>query len=145
MEIVKNKSFVDRIIVESSTANLIVVREFVTEAALKSGIDDDTTNKIVLAVDEACTNIIRHAYKNISSYPIEVCIFQNNKKFEVVITDYGKPFDPNSVKEPNIKANLKNYRKGGLGLFLIRSLVDEVDYRRDEGQKNVVRLIKYFK
>ncbi len=132
------------IIVESTTANLVVVRKFVTEAALRSGIDEDTTNRIVLAVDEACTNIIRHAYKNISSNPIEVCINQNKNKFEVVITDYGKPFDPNSIKEPDIKDNLKNYKKGGLGMFLMRSLVDEVDYRRDEGQKNVVRLIKYF-
>ncbi|MDP2209661.1 MAG: ATP-binding protein [Bacteroidota bacterium] len=144
MDIVKSKSFPNEIIVESTTANLVVVRKFVTEAALRSGIDEDTTNRIVLAVDEACTNIIRHAYKNISSNPIEVCINQNKNKFEVVITDYGKPFDPNSVKKPDIKDNLKNYKKGGLGMFLMRSLVDEVDFRRDEGQKNVVRLIKYF-
>lgn len=134
----------NEIIVESTTANLVVVRTFVTEAALRSGIDEDTTNRIVMAVDEACTNIIRHAYKNISSNPIEVCIIQSKNKFEVVITDYGKPFDPNSIKEPDIKDNLKNYKKGGLGMFLIRALMDEVDFRRDEGQKNVVRLIKYF-
>ncbi len=134
----------NEIIVESTTSNLVVVRKFVTDVALKSGIDEDTTNRIVLAVDEACTNIIRHAYKNVSNYPIEVCVIQNKNKFEVVITDYGKPFDPNSVKNSDIKDNLKNYKKGGLGMFLMRSLVDEVDFSRVEGQKNIVRLIKYF-
>lgn len=143
MEIVKNKSFTNVIIVESSTANLVVVRNFVSEAAFSSGIDEDTTNRIVLAVDEACTNIIRHAYKNINTKPIEVSIIQNKNKFEVVITDYGKPFDPNSIKNPDVKDYLKNYKKGGLGMFLMRSLVDDVEYRRDEGEKNVVRLIKY--
>ncbi|MDI6804480.1 MAG: ATP-binding protein [Bacteroidota bacterium] len=144
MKIVKNKSYSNGITIESTTANLVVVRKFVTDAALSSGFDEDTTNRIVLAVDEACTNIIRHAYKNISNKPIEVRIIQNKNKFEVMITDYGKPFDPNSVKEPDIKDNFKNYKKGGFGIFLMRSLVDEVDFRRDEGQKNIVRLIKYF-
>lgn len=143
MEIVKNKSFVDGIIVESSTANLVVVRKFVAEAAIRSGIDEDTTNRIILAVDEACTNIIRHAYKNKSTEPIEISIIQNKNRFEVLITDYGKPFNPNSVKEPDIKTNLKNYKKGGLGMFLMRSLVNEVEYRREKDGKNVVRLIKY--
>lgn len=143
MTIVKNKSLPNRIIVESSTANLVVVRNFVSEAAFSSGIDEDTTNGIVLAVDEACTNIIRHAYKNISTEPIEVSIIQNKNKFEVIITDSGKPFEPRSIKKPDVKDNLKNYKKGGLGMFLMRSLVDEVEYRRDAGEKNVVRLIKY--
>ncbi len=129
--------------VQSRTEKLMTIREFVSKAARKFGFDEDETNKIALAVDEACTNIIKHAYNYAPDKPIDVKITMRDGKFEVTIEDEGKSFNPHVISIPNMKEYLSHYTKGGLGMFLMKSLMDKVEYLITPGAKNRVRLVKF--
>jgi serine/threonine-protein kinase RsbW len=138
-----NKIFEKELLIKSKTDNLAVIRDFIKSAANESGFSEDTVGKIILAVDEACTNIIKHAYKNSPEGNIFIKIKFNDPKFSVSITDEGSHFDPNRVPEPDLREYYKEKRVGGLGVFLIKKLMDEVDYSTLSGNKNQVILVKY--
>ncbi len=128
--------------IESKTDRLIDVREFVSAAARECGFDDESVSKIALAIDEACTNVIKHAYNFDPNREIAISVRQGKKKFEVEISDTGKQFDPTGISSPDMKEYLSHYRRGGLGIFLMKSLMDKVEYNISPG-RNQVRLIKY--
>jgi len=129
--------------VKSTTDNLSQIRDFTKEAAMQCGFSEDVTGKIVLAVDEACTNIIKHAYKYSPQGNIIISVKFADSKFEISITDEGIHFNPESVPEPDIKEYYKQKKIGGLGMYLIKRLMDEVKYSTLTGNKNQVVLIKY--
>jgi len=130
-------------IILSSTDNLLEVREFVSAAARDFGFSEEETSKIALAVDEACTNIIKHSYKNQPDKTIQVVILRQPNKFEISIVDEGRKFDPEAIKPLNLKEHLSHYRRGGLGVYLMRTLMDKVEYHTISGKKNEVRLTKF--
>ncbi|MCX6174444.1 MAG: ATP-binding protein [Ignavibacteriales bacterium] len=138
-----SKIFEKELLIKSTTDNLAVIRDFIKSAANHCGFSEDTTGKIILAVDEACTNIIKHAYKNSPEGNIIIKIKFSDPKFSVSITDEGSHFDPNTVPEPNLREYYKEKRVGGLGMFLIKKLMDEVNYSTLSGNKNQVILVKY--
>lgn len=129
--------------IQSQTEKLSFVREFVSEAARTFGFDDEAVSKIALAVDEACTNVIKHSYDYAQNKEIEVRIVTKNTAFEVVIVHQGKSFDPQSVKPPDMKEYLSHYRRGGLGMHLMRSLMDGVEYKTTKDKKSEVHLVKH--
>ena len=129
--------------VKSSTDNLAAIRKFVEDSALESGFSKDTVNKISLAVDEACTNVIKHAYKYSPDRDITVHTQLEKSKFTILITDSGDKFDPNLIPEPNLKEYHKQRKVGGLGMFLMKKLMDEVQYNTLSGNQNQVVLVKY--
>ncbi|MEE9288114.1 MAG: ATP-binding protein [Bacteroidota bacterium] len=129
--------------VESRTDRLILVRDFVSDAARKFGFNDEVVSKIALAVDEACSNIIKHAYRFAVDKLIDIEILMRDGRFEVVITDDGLRFDPDLVELSNMKEYLKQYHQTGFGMYLMKSLMDEVEYTIKPGRKNEVRLIKF--
>ena len=131
------------IVVKSSTDNLSQIREFTKAAALDSGFSEDTIGKIILAVDEACTNIIKHAYKNAPEGEIAISVKLEDGKFTISIIDHGTHFDPTGIPEPDLKQYYKQKRAGGLGMFLMKRLMDEVNYYTLTGNKNQVILVKY--
>jgi serine/threonine-protein kinase RsbW len=130
--------------IPSQTDNLELIRDFVSKLASKVGFSEEDVGKIELAVDEACTNVIKHAYKKDVSKPIDIVIKIDFNKFTIVITDRGKGFDPSRLKMPNMKEYLAELRVGGLGIYLMRSLMDKVDYEIKPGVKNKVTMVKYF-
>ena len=138
-----NKIFEKELLVKSTTDNLAAIRDFVKSAANQSGFSEDSTGKIILAVDEACTNIIKHAYKYSPEGNILIKVKFNDPKFSISITDDGSHFDPNKVPEPDLREYYKQKRVGGLGMFLIKKLMDEVNYSTLSGNKNQVILVKY--
>lgn len=129
--------------IESRTENLIKIREFISNTAKSCGFDDDEVNKITLAVDEACTNIIKHAYKGRSDGIIKILLTMNKKNFKINIIDFGEPFNPQLFSITDVRSRIKNYTKGGLGMFLIRTLMDKVEYKINKNKRNQVTLIKY--
>lgn len=141
----ENKKFIlqNELTVKSRTDNLSKVREFIQSYALQCGLSKDEISKIVLAVDEACTNIIKHAYQFSPEGDIKLKINCLPKKFIVSITDEGNHFNPELIPEPDLKALQKEKKKGGLGLFLIKKLMDEVKYQNLSDNRNQVELIKY--
>ena len=127
----------------SRTDNLLEVRDFVAESATAFGFSEAEAANIVLAVDEACTNIIKHAYQYATDKEIEVTIHQSKNSFEIRIFDTGKSFDPATIRQPDLKEHIGHRRRGGLGVYLMKKLMDKVEYSFHRGKRNEVRLIKY--
>lgn len=128
--------------IKSRTDKLREVREFVSAVARDAGFRDETVDTIALCCDEACTNVIKHAYANAPDRVIDIKVIRRADDFEIVITHDGTSFDPDQVKRPDMPEYLANFRRGGLGLHLIRSLMDRVFYRRGAGEKSEVHLVK---
>jgi serine/threonine-protein kinase RsbW len=128
--------------VKSKTDNLSVIRDFISSNAQKAGISTEAVDNIMLAVDEACTNIIKHAYKSYPEGEIIIKINYDIKKFTILIIDYGKTFDPTSVPKPDLKKYYHEHKVGGLGMYLMRTLMDDVKYTTVPGKYNQVLLSK---
>lgn len=130
--------------IPSQTDNLEIIRNFISGIAKKVGFEEEDVNKIELAVDEACTNVIEHAYQHDESQDIDIAIKIDYQKFTVVVADQGRSFKMEEVEIRDMKSYLAELRVGGLGIYLMKTLMDEVDYRSKPGVKNQVRMVKYF-
>jgi serine/threonine-protein kinase RsbW len=99
---------------------------------------------VQLSVDEACTNVIQHAYSNKSGERIVIrCMLSGtDNKFVVHIIDWGKSFDPTSVPKPDTQSSLNERREGGLGLFLMREFMDSIKYTSIQNVNKLV-MVKY--
>ncbi len=141
----KNTKKTKTLIIKSVTDNLLQVREFVSKFSVSCGFDAEEANKVILAVDEACTNIIKHAYKYAPKGEIKISAGFSNDKLEIILTDDGIVFDSGQIPDPDLSQYIKDKRIGGLGMFLMRKLMDEVIYERLDSGQNKVSLIKYLK
>ncbi len=139
----ENKKIKDKVlVVQSKTNNLSTIRDFVYAAALDVGFTKEVIDNIILAVDEACTNIIKHAYKSYPEGEITIKLKYKDKKFTVQIIDHGVPFNPESIPDPDLQKYYRQHRVGGLGMYLMKSLMDEVKYVSVPGKYNQVLLSK---
>lgn len=127
----------------SRTDNLEVIRDFIQRVALKAGFIQEDADQISLAVDEACTNIIKHAHNYNSRRMIDLAVVYDKKQIEIIITDKGKGFDPKKLEKPDLSKYIHEAKMGGLGIHLMKTLMDEVNYIFNPGIKNQVSLIKY--
>ncbi len=130
------------LIVKSRTENLSKIREFVSSNASEAGFSKDEIDNIILAVDEACTNVIKHAYKYSPDEEILIEIKYNKSAFTVTIEDKGISFDPNLIPSPDLQKYHREHRVGGLGMYLMKTLMDEVKYISVPGKYNRVLLTK---
>ena len=108
--------------------NLADVRDFGGQASETCGLSRDSIYKVELAVDEAFTNIIEHAYGGESQEEIQCTCKIGEDGLTVTLRDCGHPFDPQSVPDPDLDASLEEREPGGLGLFFMRQLMDEVHF-----------------
>ncbi|MFQ5674785.1 MAG: ATP-binding protein [bacterium] len=129
--------------IPSQSDNLSIIREVVAKVAAQVGFDSDEASKIELAVDEACTNVIKHAYDNNSNQMIDLSIKFDDKQLIIIVADRGKGFKPEDIKLPDLNEAIKEGKRGGLGICLIRTLMDKVDFKIKPGSKNQVKMIKY--
>ncbi|HKI54268.1 MAG TPA: ATP-binding protein [Anaerolineales bacterium] len=119
------------------------IREFVGGIARASKFSDKDIYNIQLASDEAASNIIEHAYEGISDGVLEISCGLKDGALTVILIDHGESFDPSEVPMPNLKADLSERKIGGLGLYLMRKLMDEVYYDADpQNNRNTLTLIK---
>ena len=135
-------SEMSQIIFDADFDNLDEIREFVGEAARQVGFSDKDIYAIQLAADEASSNIIEHAYAGIEGGKIEIDLNISDKVLKITMRDQGKSFDPSSVPEPNIKADLSERKIGGLGMYLMQKLMDEVSYTTSPEKGNILIMIK---
>lgn len=129
------------ITVEASTRNLSEVRDFVSEHAQAEGFSPGKVADLCLAVDEAYTNIIKHAYKNDSTQLVKIDLEFSNNEICVVLTDSGESFDESKYEMPDIKKQIKDKKRGGMGVYLIHKLMDKVDYNTTDDE-NEIRMYK---
>ena len=105
------------------------LREFVGLHARTAGFAEKDVYSIQLAADEAASNIIEHAYSGKPGESIDLtCEFEKDG-LRITFIDQGKPFDPSKVEKPDLKAHLSKRKIGCLGVYLMRTLMDEVHYK----------------
>lgn len=127
--------------VQASTEHLAEVRNFVAKHASNFGFKKQDVADIRLAVDEAYTNIIKHAYKHDDSKWVDIELGYNSNEFWVSLLDSGDTFDPSSYTKPDVERQIKEKRRGGVGVYLIKKLMDDVEYV-NQGSVNEIRMIK---
>jgi serine/threonine-protein kinase RsbW len=135
----------EQISITSDTRHLSVIREFISRMIRQSDLPTEEENKIILAVDEAVTNIIEHGYDNVANGPIEIEVEYDPAIFRIMVRDSGRRFNPEAIGAPDIMEHVRLGKKKGLGIFLMRQIMDEVRYSFREGIKNEVTLTKYIK
>lgn len=118
------------------------IREFVGDIARKGGFGDKDVYNIQLATDEAASNIIEHAYEGEKNGVLDISCGMEGDAIKITLIDYGEPYDPAAIPIPDIKADLSERKIGGLGIFLMRKLMDEVHYDPRADKSNILTMIK---
>ena len=142
-----NRHTIQTLQIQSKTELLADMRTFVAAAARDFGFGEGDVGKIELAIDEACTNIIKHAYRYNPDGIIEIQLSERNEhgthKFIVEIFDSGLSFDSSRYTAPDMTEYFRKLRHGGLGIVLMRKLMDEVEFGPSVAGRNTIRLIKH--
>jgi len=118
------------------------IREYVGDIARKGGFGEKDVYNIQLATDEAASNIIEHAYDGVTDGVLDLSCGMENDAIKIILIDYGESFDPSAVPIPDLKADLSERKIGGLGIFLMRKLMDEVHYEPISDKSKVLTMIK---
>jgi serine/threonine-protein kinase RsbW len=119
--------------------NVPVAIEFVTEAFRSAELDERTLYQIQLAVDEACANVVDHAYEGMEPGDMEISCSVDDRVLSIRVRDWGTGFAADQVSNPDVDAPLEERTLGGLGLFLVRQVMDQVAYGRvSEGCNELV-------
>ena len=131
--------------IPNDTRYLSVVRETVLEVIGEAGFPHDEVNMLTVAVDEAVANVIEHAFSSgeYGEMSIEIEMSADAESFETIIRDSGHCFDPSLVPMVDIKEHVRAGKKNGLGIFLMKRIMDRVVYSHDENTFNQLRLVKY--
>jgi serine/threonine-protein kinase RsbW len=131
--------------VPSSTGNLAMIRDFVASIGAKAGFDDNEVARITLAVDEACANVIEHAYSLDETRQVTIRATLDSQDLSFEIVDNGRGFEPSQVSEDDVAELIRQRKSGGLGMRLIRAVMDDVKYQITPGEKNELRMVKHIK
>ncbi len=128
--------------IPSSTRYLEDVRRFIEQHATEANFPTKDVGELKIAVDEACANVIEHAYKGDQQHDIDVDVIVQPDRFTVRIRDRGESFDQSTYREPDIFDYSKSRKAGGFGVQIMRRLMDHVEYRK-RGNCNECCLTKY--
>ena len=129
------------ITVPSAPKYLRLIRDVTARLGVSEGLEEPVINTLKLAIDEACANIIKHAYKGDTGKKIRVQYRITKEVFEAVIEDSGKKVTPELLQG----RDLDDVRPGGLGIHFIKRAFDVVAYDEKKKKGNRLRLIKYLK
>lgn len=121
--------------------DMVTIREFVGQCGRDLNLSIEAIEAFQLAVDEACTNVVEHAYEGRGG-EIEVTMEAEGDRVCATVRDWGAAFDPDAVPIPDVNAPLEKRALGGLGLFLIRQLMDHVEFEFDPVDGNTLTMIK---
>lgn len=132
------------LLVKSSTSQLATIRSFIQEHAEKNLIPVKVIQALILAVDEAATNIVKHAYHSHLDEEISIRFEIQEAECCIILSDHGDAFDPSIIPEPDMQEYLKQHKVGGLGLYLIRTLMDSMEYKSDKNHHNQLIMRKRF-
>ena len=124
----------------ASLESLVAISAFVNTATHQCKMSEREAWHVQLAVDEAATNIMQHAYGDTGSGTLAVSWSIDGGVLTVVLHDHGQPFDPALVPVPDIHSPFEDRQAGGLGIYLMNKLMDEVTYRfTDAGNELTLR------
>lgn len=123
--------------------NLSVISEYIILHAEEAGFSASEVYAIQTSVDEACANIIDHAYEGENIGVIEITIRVIKNEFRIILKDDGEPFNPEGVPDPDITSPLEIRKERGLGIFFMRQLMDKVIFEFSQSKGNTLTLVKY--
>lgn len=109
--------------------------------AERQKLDPEVTSQIAVVIDEILNNIVSYAYPRGNEHPIDLAIDIRSSELTVAISDRGRPFNPFTKDPPDTTLPLEERQIGGLGIHLVRNLMDDVIYTRS-GSHNIVTLVK---
>lgn len=124
----------EKLILENEVSQLIVLNDFLEKTGEKFGMSEERIQALNLVLEEAVSNVIFYAYPEESGRQIEVTMVVKEGVLEVVVRDSGRPFDPTARLQPDVGLAPDEREIGGLGIFLIRRIMDRVAYRRENGE-----------
>lgn len=127
---------------DSSLDHVDLARDFVAEIARQVPMDSQQIHDLELVVTEALTNVIEHAYEGREDCQVEVAVRHEDDQFTILISHDGREFDPGAHADPVMKDYLAQRRVGGLGLFLMKKLMDQVEYTTDDQGKRLIKMVK---
>lgn len=130
-----------RITLDNKVSQISRLAGFMEEICESSGIGSSLAMSLNLAIEEAVTNVILYAYPNGTHGTVEITATKKDGSLEFIISDSGVPFDPTAAPEPDINASVQERPIGGLGIHLVRTIMDNVSYEYKNG-RNILTLTK---
>lgn len=131
----------EKITLPATIDHLRAMLTFIDEAAKALGFDEQKIHQIMVASEEALVNVINYAYPEKPGNIELTRDMREDKSLLIEIKDTGIAFNPLTLPEPNIHEPMERRRPGGLGIYMIRKIMDEVKYQRD-GDFNILTMIK---
>ena len=125
------------------TSALVELRSFLQRSLQAYGFSEVDRHQVTLAVEEVCTNLIIHSHASNPKEVIYLEVKELEKKLAIEITDKGDAFNLLEYEVPDLKKVIEEKRKGGIGIFLVKKIMDEIEFESKNG-KNTCRLIKKF-
>lgn len=132
-----------RVFHEVTVDDLGQIRHYVRDTAVARGAKKAAVDELVVAVNEAVVNIVRHGYQNVPG-EIEVTVVCSRGAVEVILLDYAPGFDPTTVPSPDTSLPLVERPRGGMGVHMMRTFCDGLSYRKDPAGANELTMIKRF-
>ena len=106
----------------------------------QSGLTDDATFKLTLALDEIVANVVRHGFDDDREHRIEVKVTVDDRTVTASVEDDGVEFDPREAPVPDLDLPIEMRKPGGLGMHLVKATMDSVEYRRQDG-RNILTVV----
>lgn len=128
--------------VKALLENVPLAIDFVTRLATAGGLDAQALYQVQVSVDEVCANIVHHAYADMEPGDMEISCYFDDCAFVIQVHDWGQPFEPDEVADPDLSAPLDERSLGGLGLFLVRQFMDRIEFTFDEELGNRLTMTK---
>jgi serine/threonine-protein kinase RsbW len=122
--------------------SLAKIGEFIRRVATNAGFDSLATYTVETAVDEACSNIIEHAYGGEERGDIECTCDETTENLTIILCDQGEPFNPDEIAEPDLSLPLEERDNHGLGLYFMRKWMDEIHFEHLPAGGNSVVMVK---
>lgn len=136
--------FDETLVLKNNIREINKLGPFFKEIAEKIEIDTNTNRQLRLAVEEAVVNVIDYAYLAGTEGTVALRVLYDGRSLKMMIIDSGIPFDPTAREKADTSLSAEDRQIGGLGILLVRELMDTINYERDNGQ-NVLTLIKHLK
>lgn len=129
--------------VPAKLESLASISAFINEATRRAGLDEHAAWQVELAADEAATNIIQHGYEPGNPGTIELTWRIEDDRLIITLRDYGRRFNPDDVPPPDLLSPLEERQPGGLGLYLMNRLMDQVRFDFDDTDGNLLTMVKH--
>ena len=142
MNSMKSEEMERHLILHNDIQQIPQLAEFVEAVADLAHLDVGLTMSLNLALEEAVSNVIMYAYPKGSDGLVELEAIIRKDSMQFILSDNGTPFDPTAAPEADITLDVEDRPIGGLGIFLVRNIMDEVKYTRSDDGKNILSMIK---